>query len=116
MGGRTQHLMHAKGRKAKEKEGPERGGGERQHHLRVHQERQPGARLDHVSYVNLLRVSHVAQDGEDHDGREEGGEGINAADEDGVLVAVMVELVVAPEGEEGPDANSVGEKDLSAAV
>ena len=99
-----------------EEEGPEGGGGDGQHHLRVNQESQAGPRLDHVVHHHSLGVRHVAQDGEDHHGGEEGGEGVDAADHDGVLVAVVVELVVAAQGQEGSNTNSVGEEDLSAAV
>ena len=44
-------------------------------------------------------MSHEAEDGEDDGGREERGEGVDAADDDGVAVAVVVELVVAAERE-----------------
>ena len=99
-----------------EEEGPEGRGGDGQHHLGVHQEGQAGPGLDHVVHQDALGVSHVAQDGEDHHGREEGGEGVDAADDNGVLVAVVVELVVAAQGQQSSNANSIGEEDLSAAV
>lgn len=99
-----------------EEEGPEGRGGDSQDHLGVDEESQAGPGLDHVLHHHALGVSHVAQDGEDHHGREEGGEGVDAADHDGVLVAVVVELVVAAQGQESSDTNSVGEEDLSAAV
>lgn len=100
----------------KEKAGPQGGGGDGEHHLGVDQEREAGARLDHIPHLDLLGVGHVAEDGEDDDGREEGGERVDAAHEDGVLVAVVVELVVASEGQKGANTDSIREEDLSAAV
>ena len=82
----------------------------------VGEEHEAGAAVNHLVYGGLLDVRHVAQDGEDHHGREEGGEGVDAADDNGVLVAVVVELVVASEGQKGADSDSVREEDLSAAV
>ena len=100
----------------KEEEGPERGGCDGEHHLWVDQERETRARLDHIPHLDLLGVGHVAEDGEDDDGREEGGERVDTAHEDGILVAVVVELVVASEGQKGADSDSIREEDLSAAV
>ena len=99
-----------------EKEGPEGGGGDGEHHLGVDEEGEPGTGLDHIPHIDLLGVSHVPEDGEDDDGREERGEGVDAAHEDGILVAVVVELVVASKGEKGANADSIREEDLSAAV
>ena len=99
-----------------EEEGPERGGRHGEHHLGVHQEGEPGPGLDHVPHLHPLGVRHVAQDGEDHHGGEEGGEGVDAADEDRVLVTVVVELVVAAQRQQSADTNSVGKEDLGASI
>jgi len=61
-------------------------------------------------------VGHVAEDGEDDGGREEAGEGVDGADEQGVPVAVVVELVVASQGKESTDADAIRVEDLSASV
>ena len=37
-------------------------------------------------------------------------------DEDGVLVTVVIELVVASQGQESSDTNTIGEEDLSASI
>ena len=100
----------------KEEAGPQGGGGDGEHHLGVDQEREAGARLDHIPHLDVLGVGHVAEDGEDDDGREEGGERVDAAHEYGVLVTVVVELVVASEGQKGANADSIREEDLSAAI
>ena len=95
---------------------PEGGGSQGEHHLRVDQEGQAGAALHHVPDVHTLGVGHVAQDGEDDGGGEEAGEGVDGADDDGVPVAVLVELVVAAESQQGPDSHPVGVEDLGASV
>ena len=61
-------------------------------------------------------MCHVAQDGEDDGGREEAGEGVDGADDQGVPVAVVVELVVASKGQKSPNADSIRVEDLSASV
>lgn len=61
-------------------------------------------------------MRHEPEDGKDDGGREEGGEGVDAAHKDGVAVAVVVELVVAAQGKEGPDAHAVREEDLGPPV
>ena len=99
-----------------EEEGPERRGSDGQHHLRVHEECQARTTLHHVLHLHTLGGGHVAQDREDDDSREEAGEGVDTADEDGVLVTVVVELVVASQGQESSDTNTIGEEDLSASI
>ena len=109
--------VYAQGEQHHEEEPrPEGGGSQGQHHLRVDQEGQAGAALHHVPNVDTLGVGHVAEDGEDDGGREEAGEGVDGADDDGVPVAVLVELVVAAQSQEGPDSNPVGVEDLGASV
>ena len=87
-----------------------------QDHLGEDQEGQSGAAANNVVHGDALGLSHEPQDGEDDDGRVEGGERVDAADHEGVPVAVLVELVVGTEGEQGADSDSVRVKDLGAAV
>jgi len=61
-------------------------------------------------------VCHVAQDGEDDGGGKEACEGVDGADDQGVPVAVVVELVVASQGKESTNADSIRVEDLSASV
>ena len=61
-------------------------------------------------------MCHVAQDGEDDGGGKEACEGVDGADDQGVPVAVVVELVVASQGKESTNADSIGVEDLSASV
>ena len=100
----------------KEEESPQRRWGNGQDNLRIDKEGETRARLDHISHLHTLGVGHVAEDGEDDHGGEEGGEGVDAADHDGVLVAVVVELVVAAQGQQGSNTNSVGKEDLSSSI
>ena len=61
-------------------------------------------------------MCHVAQDGEDDGGGKEACEGVDGADDQGVPVAVVVELVVASQGEKSSNADSIRVEDLSASV
>ena len=61
-------------------------------------------------------MCHVAQDGEDDGGGKEACEGVDGADDQGVPVAVVVELVVASQGKESTNADSIRVEDLSASV
>ena len=61
-------------------------------------------------------MSHVAKDGEDDGGREEGCEGVHAANKDGITVAIMMELVVAAKGQKSSNTNAVRKENLSAAI
>ena len=61
-------------------------------------------------------MGHVAEDGEDDKAGQEAGEAIDGARDDGVPVAVVVELVVGGEGEEGPEPGAEGEEDLRGSV
>ena len=76
-----------------------------------------------------LHLRHVSQHAEDDEARHEAGDAVDCAEqkqersnksvarewspcEDGVLVAVVVELVVAGEGEQGPEPGPQREEDL----
>ena len=59
-------------------------------------------------------MGHITQDGEDDDGRKEAGEGVDGADDEGVSVAIVVEFVVAAQGQESSDADAVRVEDLGA--
>ena len=61
-------------------------------------------------------MGKMTEDGEDDGGGEEAGEGVDRADEEGVPVAVVVELVVAAQGQKSSNANSIRVEDLSASV
>ena len=99
-----------------EESGPEGRGREGEHNLRIDEEGEAGAWLHHVAHLHTLGVSHVPQDGEDDCGREEACEGVDGADDEGVPVAVVMELVVAAQRQEGPDSHPVGVEDLSATI
>ena len=109
--------VNAKGEQHDEKEaGPQRGGGESENDFRIDEERQSGSTLHDVPNLHSFRVCHVAEDGEDDGGGEEAGEGVDGADDEGVPVAVVMELVVASESKKCADANSIRVEDLSASV
>ena len=61
-------------------------------------------------------MCHVAEDGEDDGGGKEACEGVDGADDEGVPVAVVVELVVASQGKKSADADSIRVEDLSASI
>ena len=90
--------------------------GEGEHDFRIDKEGQARSTLHNVTNFHPLRVSHVAEDGEDDRGGEEAGEGVDRADEEGVPVAVVVELVVAAQGQKSSNANSIRVEDLSASI
>lgn len=48
----------------------------------------------------MLHVCHIAQHGEDHESGQKAGQTINAAGDDGVAITIVVEFVVAGEGEQ----------------
>ena len=109
--------VNAKGEQHDEKEaGPQRGGSESENDFRIDEERQSGSTLHNVPNLHSFRVGHVTQDGEDDGGGEEAGEGVDGADDQGVPVAVVMELVVASESKKSADANSIRVEDLSASV
>lgn len=62
--------------------------------------------------MHTLLCSHEAQDGEDHKASKEAGPAVDESQDDGVLVAVVVEAVVAAQGCEGPQANGVRKENL----
>ena len=90
--------------------------GEGEDDFRIDKEGQARSALHNVANFHPLRVSHVAEDGEDDRGGEEAGEGVDRADEEGVPVAVVVELVVAAQGKKSSNANSIRVEDLSASI
>ena len=90
--------------------------GEGEDDFRIDKEGQARSALHNVANFHPLRVSHVAEDGEDDRGGEEAGEGVDRADEEGVPVAVVVELVVAAQGQKSSNANSIRVEDLSASI
>ena len=76
-------------------------------YLWVYEESESWPRLDNVPHLHPLLMGHISQDREDDGGREEAGEGVDAADEDCILVAIVVELVITAECQQGPDPHSV---------
>ena len=109
--------VNAKGEQHDEKEaGPQRGGGKGEDDFRINEERQSRSTLHDVPNLNSFRVGHVAEDGEDDGGGEEACEGVDGADDQGVPVAVVVELVVASQGKKSANADSIRVEDLSAPV
>lgn len=63
-----------------------------------------------------LHMRHVPEDGEDDESGQEAGQAVDAAGDDGVAIAVVVELVVAREGQQGAEAGAQREKDLRGRV
>lgn len=61
-------------------------------------------------------MRHVPQHREDDEPGQEAGETVDGAGEHRVPVAVVVELVVAGEGEQGPESRSQWEEDLRGGV
>ena len=109
--------VNAKGQQHDKKEaGPQRGGSQGEDDFGIDEERQSGSTLHHVTNLHSFRVGHVAEDGEDDGGGEEACEGVDGADEQGVPVAVVVELVVASQGKESTNADAIRVEDLSASV
>ena len=109
--------VNAKGEQHDEKEaGPQRGGCKGEDDFRINEESQSRSTLHDVPNLHSFRVGHVAEDGEDDGGGEEACEGVDGADDEGVPVAVVVELVVASQGKKSANANSIRVEDLSASV
>ena len=61
-------------------------------------------------------MSHVTQDGEHEDPGGEAGAGVDHAGDQSVAVAVVVELVVRPQGWQSSGAHTVGEEYLRGSV
>ena len=73
-------------------------------------------RLGHVPHVNPLLLGHEPEKREDDEAGEHGGAGVDAADDQGVLVHVVVVLVVRAQRHDGTQAEAVGEEDLGGGV
>ena len=73
-------------------------------------------RLCHVCYIDTLLLGHEAEEGEDDEPRKNGGAGVDGADDQGVLVYVVMVLVVRAEGNDGAKPKAVGEEDLGGSV
>ena len=73
-------------------------------------------RLGHVPHVNPLLLGHEPEKREDDEAGEHGGAGVDAADDQGVLVHVVVVLVVGAQRHDGAQAEAVGEEDLGGGV
>ena len=80
--------------------------------IRVHDEHQTLPLHTHILHTQPLHFGHVAQHAEDDESRHEAGDAVDGAGEDGVLVAVVVELVVAGQGEQCSEPWSKREEDL----
>ena len=63
-----------------EQAGPHWGEGHGRHGLRVHDEHQTGTRRGDVPYQHVALVRHVAEEGEDDEAGEEGGERVDQGD------------------------------------
>ena len=95
--------------------GPETRGGQGEDKLRVGEEHQAGTRPviykeectmivyipDHGGYREVVDGGHVAEDGEDQHPGCEAGAGVDHAGDQGVPVAVVVELVVGAQSRQG---------------
>ena len=68
----------------KEDGGPDDGAGEGEDEVRVGEEDEAGAGVDHVVDGGAGDESHVAEDGEDEDPRQQAGRGVHDAGDDGV--------------------------------
>ena len=72
--------------------------------------------LGHVCDIHPLLLGHEAEEGEDDEPREDGGAGVDAADDQGVLVHVVVILVVRAERDDGAESEAVWEENLGCGV
>ena len=68
--------------------------------------------LGNVSHVNSLLLRHEAQEGEDNQTGKHRGAGVDAADDERVLVDVVVVFVVRSESNNSSESKSVGEENL----
>ena len=71
------------------------------------------ARINNVLYRDLELEGKVAKDREDDEASEERGEGVGHADDEGVPVRVVPEVVVGGISDEGSEAGGEGEERLS---
>ena len=71
------------------------------------------ARINNVLYRDLELEGKVAKDGEDDEASKERGEGVGHADDEGVPVRVVPEVVVGGISDEGSEAGGEGEERLS---
>ena len=81
-----------------EYDGPNDRAGKFEHQVGIREEDEAGSGVDHFVDGSFLDVSHVAQNGEDEHAGDEAGHGVDHAGDDGVFVAIVVELVVGPQG------------------
>ena len=99
-----------------EEDRPKRRRGDGENNFRVDEEGEAGPRLHHLPHLHSFLVRHEAQDGEYDGGGKNGSKGVDTADEDCVLMAVVVELIIASQGEERPNSHAVREEDLGSTV
>ena len=64
---------------------------------------QAGPGVHHVTDGDAQLVSQTPQDGEDDEPGEEGGEGVGEADDEGVSVGVVLEVVIRGVGDQRPE-------------
>jgi len=96
--------------------GPDRGERHLQHGTGVGEESKTGSGLGHICDIHSLLLSHEAKEGKDDETGEHGGARVDGADNQGVLVHVVVVLVVRAQGDDRAETEAVGEEDLGGGV
>ena len=81
-------------------------------HLGVADEGESGPGPDHLRDGDPELVGEVAEDGEDDSPGEDGGQGVCYRDDEGIPVAIVVELVVGGVGHDHPEAHAEREEAL----
>ena len=72
--------------------------------------------FNHISDIHSFLFSHESQDGENDGGAEEGGEGVDTADQHGITDNIVMKLVVRSHSQKCSNTHSIREEDLSASI
>ena len=73
-------------------------------------------RLCHVCDIHTLLLGHEAEKGEDDEPRKNRCAGVDGADDQGILVHVVMVLVIRAEGDDGAKSEAIGEEDLRGGI
>ena len=108
-GSKTQSYQHQEEEDCKELRNKVKLG----QNFRITDKSQSSTRFNNFIHGQVEFMSEVAEDGEDDGARQQGGEGVGEADDEGVLVGVVSELVVRAVGRQGTKPHTEGEERLS---
>ena len=95
---------------------PERGNWHLRHSLWVGYEGQPDPLGHHLVHGGVLEVGHVADDSEDDKPGKDTGHTVTTGHDDGVSEDVVVEVIVAGEGDHNSPGDSDGEEYLRTSI